>query len=74
MTITSALLLVAVGAILRWAVNAHSSWIDLRTTGLILFVIGLVGLAISIYYAFWGWGAPRSRSASAATPSSTRTS
>ena len=53
MTITSALLLITVGAILRWAVTAHASWIDLHTAGLVLFVIGLVGLAFAVAYTFW---------------------
>jgi len=52
MTITSALL-ITVGAILRWAVTAHASWIDLHTAGLVLFVIGLVGLAFAVAHTFW---------------------
>ena len=69
MTITSALLLITVGAILRWAVTAHSSWIDLHETGLILFVTGIIGFVLALIYTFW-WP-PSSRSASSATPSST---
>jgi hypothetical protein len=59
MTIGWALGVVAVGAILKWAVTAHLSWIDLQTTGTVLFVIGLVALPLSLLYTFW-W-APRGR-------------
>jgi heme/copper-type cytochrome/quinol oxidase subunit 2 len=53
MTIGGALALIAVGAILKWAVTAHVSWIDLQTTGTVLFVIGLVGLVVALLYTFW---------------------
>ncbi len=53
MTIGGALLLIAAGAILKWAVTAHVSWIDLQTVGTVLFVIGLVGLAVALVYTFW---------------------
>ena len=53
MTIGTAIVLIAVGAILKWAVTAHVSWIDLQTTGTVLFVVGLVGLALAIVYTFW---------------------
>jgi hypothetical protein len=52
-TIGGSLFLVAVGAILKWAVTATVSWIDLRTVGTILFIVGLVGLAVSLVYTFW---------------------
>jgi hypothetical protein len=53
MTIGSAIVLIAIGAILKWAVTAHVSWIDLQTTGTVLFVVGLVGLALAVFYTFW---------------------
>jgi hypothetical protein len=53
MTIGGSLALIAVGAILKWAVTAHVSWLDLQTTGTVLFVVGLVGLAVSLAYTFW---------------------
>ncbi len=53
MTIGGALALVAAGAILKWAVTAHVSWIDLQTTGTVLFIVGLAGLIVSIVYTFW---------------------
>ena len=53
MTIGGSLLLIAVGAILKWAVTAHVSWIDIQTAGTVIFVVGLVGLCVSLVYTFW---------------------
>jgi uncharacterized membrane protein YqjE len=53
MTVGAALALIAVGAILKWAVTAQISWLNLRTTGTVLFVIGLIGLIVALFYAFW---------------------
>lgn len=53
MSIGSALAVIAVGAILKWAVTAHVSWIDLQTTGTVLFVVGLVALPLSLLYTFY---------------------
>jgi hypothetical protein len=44
---------IALGAILKWAVTAHVSWIDIQTTGTVLFVIGLVALPLALLYTFW---------------------
>jgi hypothetical protein len=52
MTIGSSILLIAVGAILKWAVTAHVSGVDLQTVGTILFVLGILGLVLSIAYTF----------------------
>ena len=48
MTIGVALFLIAVGAILRWAVTAEVAGIDLQVVGLILLVIGAIGLVFSL--------------------------
>jgi hypothetical protein len=53
MTIGGSLLLIAVGAILKWAVTAQVSFIDIQTAGTVLFIVGLVGLAVSLLYTFW---------------------
>lgn len=53
MTIGGSLALIAAGAILKWAVTAHISGFDLQTAGTVLFVVGLVGLAVSLAYTFW---------------------
>ena len=53
MTIGGALALIAVGAILKWAVTAHVSGFDIETAGTVLFVIGLVALPLALLYTFW---------------------
>ena len=45
-------MLIAVGAILKWAVTAHVSWINLQTAGTVLFVLGILGLLLSVLYTF----------------------
>jgi len=52
MTIGSSIVLIAVGAILKWAVTAHVSWINLQTAGTVLFVLGILGLVLSLLYTF----------------------
>ena len=57
MTVGTSLFLVAVGAILRYAVTASVSGVSLATVGLILMIVGVVGLVISLFYLL----APRRR-------------
>lgn len=64
MTIGGSLLLIAVGAILRYAVTARVAGVDLRSVGLILIVVGVVGLVISLA---WLASARRRRPTLAAT-------
>jgi len=47
MSIGVGLFLIAVGAILRFAVTASVAGIDLQTVGVILMVIGVAGLVIT---------------------------
>jgi hypothetical protein len=54
MTIGTSIALIAAGAILRWAVTAHVSGFDIQTAGTVLFVLGILGLVLSIIYTF-GW-------------------
>ena len=49
MGIGTSLLLIAVGAILRFAVTDSISGVDLTTVGLILMIVGIVGLLISLF-------------------------
>jgi hypothetical protein len=49
MYIGTGLLLIAVGAILKYAVTFHVSGVNLHTTGLILMIVGGVTLVLSIY-------------------------
>jgi beta-lactamase regulating signal transducer with metallopeptidase domain len=49
MTIGTSLLLIAVGAILKYAVTAQASGFDIQTAGVILIVVGVVGLLIGLF-------------------------
>ena len=49
MTIGTSLFLIAVGAILRYAVETTVAGIDIQTAGLILIIIGVIGLAIGLF-------------------------
>jgi beta-lactamase regulating signal transducer with metallopeptidase domain len=50
MGIGTSILLIAIGAILRFAVTATVSGINIATVGTILLVVGIVGLLISLLY------------------------
>jgi hypothetical protein len=50
MPLGTSLLLIAVGAILRYAVTATVSGIEITTVGLILMIVGAVGLVLSLFY------------------------
>jgi hypothetical protein len=51
------LILTAVGAILAWAVTAQPNGVNINTVGYILFVVGIVGMLISLV--FWSsWAGP----------------
>jgi hypothetical protein len=49
MTIGTSLFLIAVGAILKYAVTGDVSWIDVQTAGLVLMIVGAVGLLIGVF-------------------------
>jgi hypothetical protein len=50
MPLGTSIFLIAVGAILRYAVTASVSGIDITTVGLILMIVGIVGLVMSVIY------------------------
>ncbi len=55
MGIGVSLILIAVGAVLTWAVNASVSGVDINAVGVILMIVGAVGLLLSLM--FWSsWG------------------
>jgi len=57
MGIGVSLVLVAIGAILTWAINATVSGVNIHTVGVILMIVGVVGLLLSLM--FWSsWGGP----------------
>jgi hypothetical protein len=49
MGIGTSIFLIAVGAILKWAVTAHVSGVSLATVGTILLIVGVIGLVISLF-------------------------
>jgi hypothetical protein len=51
MTTATSLILIAVGAILTFAVSYEVAGIDIQTVGIILIVVGGIGLAFSLAHA-----------------------
>ena len=49
MTIASAIFLIAVGAILKFATNLHVQGVSIDTVGLILMIAGAVGLVLGLF-------------------------
>ena len=49
MTVGASIFLIAVGAILRYAVTATVAGIDIQTVGLILMIAGIIGLLIGLF-------------------------
>ena len=49
MTIGGSIFLIALGAILTYAVDWHLSGVDLDMVGIILMVVGAIGLVISVF-------------------------
>ena len=49
MQIGTAILLIAVGAILKYAVDAEAEGFNINTAGVILMIVGVVGLLISLF-------------------------
>jgi len=49
MGIGTGLFLIAVGAILYFAVDADISGLEIQTIGLILMIVGVIGLVISLF-------------------------
>ncbi len=50
MSVGSSIFLIAVGAILRYAVTASVSGLSIQTIGLILMLAGVLGLFLSLLY------------------------
>jgi len=57
MTIGAAIVLIAIGAVMKWAVTAHVTGFDIQTAGTVIFIVGLVGLGLAILYTFM-WSRP----------------
>ena len=50
MGIGTSIFLIAVGAILRYAITANVEGVDLDVVGLILIIVGIVGLVLSFLW------------------------
>jgi Domain of unknown function (DUF6458) len=50
MTLGTSLFLIAVGAVLRFAVNVSTSGFNIHTVGVILMIVGAVGFIISLLW------------------------
>ena len=48
MRIGGSLALIAIGAILKWAITAHVSGVNLGAVGIILMVVGIIGLLLTV--------------------------
>lgn len=71
MGIALSLLLVAAGAIMRFAVTVQGHGFNVHTTGLILMAVGGVGVLLSlVFWSRWGGGFSRRPAAVASTPAS----
>jgi uncharacterized protein DUF6458 len=51
MTFGTSIFLIAVGAIMRFAVTTHTNGFSIHTAGTILMIVGVIGLVISAFYA-----------------------
>ena len=60
MTIGSAIALIAVGALLKFAVTAQISGFNVQTAGTVLLVVGILALVLALAYTFW-WADRTSR-------------
>ena len=51
------LILIAVGAVLAWAVDVTTSGVDVNAVGVILLIVGIIGAILSMI--FWSsWAGP----------------
>lgn len=69
MGLGTSIVLIAVGAILKYAVTFDVVGIDIQVVGTILLIIGILGLVISVIYMFMS----RGRTGSGDRPPSDRT-
>ena len=62
MGIGASLFLIALGAILIWAVNFEVGGLEVTTIGWILLIVGIIGAVLSaIFWSSWGGPAGRRR-------------
>lgn len=67
MGIVLSMLMIAAGAIMRFAVTTEGNGFNVGTTGMVLMVVGVIGAVLSI--AFWAsWGGFRHQTAVVESP------
>ena len=71
MGIGTSLFLIALGAILRFAVSVSTHGFNIHTIGLILLIVGIAGLVISLFW-MTAWADRRRGSTRVADPESVR--
>ncbi len=55
MGISLSIMLVAIGAVLAWAVSAEVSGVDIQAVGVILLIVGILGFVTSlVFWSSWG--------------------
>jgi len=55
MGIVVSMLMIAAGAIMRFAVTVEGNGFDVGTAGMVLMIVGVIGAVLSIaYWASWG--------------------
>jgi hypothetical protein len=71
--ISLSILLIAVGAVLAWAVDAEASGIDIQVAGIILVIVGAIGFVASlVFWSSWGgFGGARDGGGSSTAPQTT---
>jgi len=60
-SIGASLFMIAVGAILKYAVSDSINGVDLATIGVILMIVGVIGLLLSLFWMFSVVGGCRDR-------------
>lgn len=58
--VTGSLVIIALGAILKFAITASADGIDINAIGVILMIVGAIGLVLSLL--FWSSFSPYGRS------------
>ena len=72
MGISLSIFLIAIGAVLAWAVNAEVSGIDVQVAGVILVVVGVIGLLASlVFWSSWGGFGGRESRGGGSSPQTT---
>jgi hypothetical protein len=71
--ISLSIFLIAIGAILAWAVSAEVSGIDVQAAGIILVVVGVIGFIASlVFWSSWGgFGGGREAGGAGGSPQTT---